>query len=131
MKVTIAICVVVLMIVVASAAPADDKYTSKYDNVNLDEIIKNERLFRGYIDCLLGTKSCTKDGEVLKKLLPDALKTKCERCTEAQKKGAKKMIRYLLQNKRDWWNELEAVYDPEHVYVKEYENELKEEGIVL
>lgn len=44
----------------------DEKYTTKYDNVDLDTIIKNDRLLRSYIECVLGKRGCTKDGEVLK-----------------------------------------------------------------
>ncbi|XP_057656967.1 ejaculatory bulb-specific protein 3-like [Diorhabda carinulata] len=128
MKLAIVVCVA-LVIVAVSAAPSDEKYTSKYDNVNLDDIIKSDRLLRNYIDCLLGTKKCTKDAEELKGVLPDALKTKCAKCTDAQKEGAKKILRHLLKNKREWFNELEAHYDPDHVYIKSYEKELKEEGI--
>lgn len=54
---------------VAYAKPADSHYTTKYDNVDLDAIIKNDRLLRAYVDCLLGTKKCTKDGEELKSKL--------------------------------------------------------------
>lgn len=51
---------------VASAKPGGDHYTTKYDNVDLDAIIKNDRLLKAYVDCLAGTKKCTKDGEELK-----------------------------------------------------------------
>lgn len=37
----------------------------------------------------------------------------------------------MLENKRDWWNEIEAKYDPEGVYRKKYEEEAKKEGIKL
>lgn len=51
---------------VAYARPDDAKYTTKYDNIDLDEILKNDRLLRAYVDCLKGTKKCTNDGEELK-----------------------------------------------------------------
>lgn len=37
----------------------------------------------------------------------------------------------MIKNKREWWNELEAKYDPDGTYKKKYEEELKKEGIVL
>lgn len=46
--------------------PSDDHYTTKYDNIDIDAIIKNDRLLRAYVDCLKGTKKCNKDGEELK-----------------------------------------------------------------
>lgn len=66
MKVTCFILLATVIYAVSYAKPADDEYTTKYDNVDLDAIIKNDRLLRSYIDCLLGTKKCNKDGEELK-----------------------------------------------------------------
>lgn len=42
------------------------KYTTKYDNVDLQEIIHNERLLKNYVDCLLDKGKCTPDGLELK-----------------------------------------------------------------
>nr|AUF73002.1 chemosensory protein [Anoplophora chinensis] len=126
---------VVLLLFVAlcgfAYARPDDKYTTKYDNIDLDEILKNDRLLRAYVDCLLGTKKCTNDGEELKKVLPDAIDNECAKCSEKQKDGARKVIHYVIKNKRDWWTELEAIYDPEGKYRKKYEEQAKKEGIDL
>lgn len=66
MKVVLCLFLVAIC-ALASAKPSDDAhYTTKYDNVDLDAIIKNDRLLRAYVDCLLGIKNCTKDGEELK-----------------------------------------------------------------
>lgn len=64
-------------------------------------------------------------------VLPDALKTDCQKCTEAQKQGTKKIIRHLIKNKRTWWNDLEKKYDPTKIYVTRYSGEFEKEGIVL
>lgn len=45
---------------------ADDKYTTKYDDVDLDEIIGNKRLLNNYVNCLLDKGKCTPDGQELK-----------------------------------------------------------------
>ncbi|CAH1116675.1 unnamed protein product [Phaedon cochleariae] len=128
-------CVILLCVVIACASvnarPENSKYTTKYDNVDLDAIIKNDRLLRNYVDCLLGKKKCTKDGEELKGILPDALKNKCAKCSDFQKEGAKKMVHHLIEDHRAWWDELEAVYDPEGTYRKNYEADAKKEGISL
>ncbi len=52
--------------VVATSEAAAAKFTTKYDNVNLDEILSNERLFKQYTDCILDKGKCTTDGGELK-----------------------------------------------------------------
>lgn len=46
----------------------DTKYTSKYDNVDLDQILKNDRLLNNYVKCLLEKGKCTPDGAELKSM---------------------------------------------------------------
>lgn len=66
MKVLLCLFFVAICAVASEKPTDDDHYTTKYDNVDLDSIIKNDRLLRAYVDCLLGSKNCTKDGEELK-----------------------------------------------------------------
>ncbi|XP_044746306.1 ejaculatory bulb-specific protein 3-like [Coccinella septempunctata] len=120
-----------LCLAFVGSAMAATTYTDKYDKVDLDALMRNERLFKNYVNCLLDKGACRPDGLELKNVLPDALKTDCQKCTDAQKEGTKKIIRHLIKNKRDWWNELEAKYDPKKVYVTKYSSELRSEGIVL
>ncbi|CAH1988482.1 unnamed protein product [Acanthoscelides obtectus] len=127
----LAICLAVLAVCVTVYARPDEKYTTKYDNIDLDSILKNDRLLRNYVDCLLGKRKCTNDGEELKKSLPDAIETDCSKCSAKQKDGAKQVIHYLIDHKRDWWTELEKVYDPEGSYIKKYQAEIKKEGLKL
>lgn len=45
----------------------EPKYTTKYDNIDLDEIIKSDRLLKNYVNCLLEKGKCTPDGAELKR----------------------------------------------------------------
>ncbi|KAJ8928810.1 hypothetical protein NQ314_018576 [Rhamnusium bicolor] len=118
-------CLVFVVVVIALVwARPDEKYTTKYDNVDLDEIIKSDRLLKNYVNCLLEKGNCTPDGTELKKVLPDALHTECSKCSETQKNGSKKIIRFLIDNKAEWYKELEAKYDKEGSYKKKYQEEL-------
>jgi len=55
-------------LLVASANTATT-YTSKYDNIDLDSILKSERLLNNYYKCLMDEGPCTPDGQELKSKL--------------------------------------------------------------
>ena len=59
------ILAVILFVGMASAKPAE-KYTTKYDNIDLDEILNNDRLYQKYFQCLTNKGKCTPDGKLLK-----------------------------------------------------------------
>jgi hypothetical protein len=50
----------------AARVRRDEKYTTKYDNINVDEILESDRLLNNYIRCLLDTGRCSPEGTVLK-----------------------------------------------------------------
>ncbi|XP_068620558.1 ejaculatory bulb-specific protein 3-like [Battus philenor] len=95
-------------------------YTSKYDNVNLDEVVSNERLLSGYINCLLDQGPCTPDGKELKTNLPDAIANNCKSCTERQRDGADKVMHHIIDNRPDDWEKLEQKYQSDGTYKKQY-----------
>lgn len=43
-----------------------DKYTTKYDNIDIDRILQSKRLMQNYVNCLLEKGPCTADGKELK-----------------------------------------------------------------
>lgn len=63
--------------------------------------------------------------------LPDALEHECSKCSDKQKEGSEKVIRFLLNEKPEIFKELEAKYDKEGVYRKRYEEDAKKKGIEL
>ncbi|XP_046750622.1 ejaculatory bulb-specific protein 3-like isoform X2 [Diprion similis] len=101
-------------------AAESDKYTTKYDNVDVDAVIRNERLTKNYVGCLLDLTPCTPDGSELKKNLPDALATDCAGCSVAQKKAADKFSQHLIDEKPEDWKLLETKYDPTGAYRLRY-----------
>lgn len=53
--------------VVLCAEQAQPKtYETKYDNIDLDEIMRNDRLRKNYIRCLVSNGPCTPDAQELK-----------------------------------------------------------------
>lgn len=58
--------------------------------------------------------------------ITDALQTDCTKCSDKQKKGAEKVIKFLYKEKPEEWKLLQQKYDPENKYVQKYESSLKE-----
>nr|WVD93736.1 chemosensory protein 12 [Graphosoma rubrolineatum] len=100
-------------------------YTDKWDKVDIDQILKNDRVLQKYVDCLMDRGKCSPDAQELKKVLPEAIQSECAKCTDAQKRMAGKALSYILQNKRNYWNELLGKYDPKGEIRKKYEYEDK------
>nr|AVI04877.1 putative chemosensory protein 6 [Anthonomus grandis] len=126
-----AILVFVGLCCVCYGGAVPQKYTTKYDNVDIDSIIRNERLLRNYMDCIMDRGRCTKEGAELKKNIPDALQNNCSKCSEFQKNGTRKIITYIAKNKKDWFLEVEAKYDPTHIFRKTYQDEIDRSGIKI
>lgn len=60
--------VVSMLVCLAWVVLAEEtKYTNKFDNVNLDDILNSDRLLTNYVKCLKGTGKCTPDGTELKR----------------------------------------------------------------
>ncbi|VVC38111.1 Insect odorant-binding protein A10/Ejaculatory bulb-specific protein 3 [Cinara cedri] len=114
---------------IAMAKPAT--YTTKFDNINIDEILSNDRLVNNYFKCLMDMGKCTPDGEELKRNLLDAVQNKCANCSEKQKQGSEIIIKFLYEKKPDLWMQLEDKYDPKKIYRQQYVEEAKKLNIKL
>ncbi|XP_055542296.1 ejaculatory bulb-specific protein 3-like [Wyeomyia smithii] len=119
-----------LAIAAAQETPAST-YTSKYDNIDVDEILKSDRLFKNYFQCLTDEGRCTPEGNELKRILPEALETNCAKCSEGQRTGAIKAFSYLNENRPEEWKVLRMKYDPENKYIEQYRDEAEKNGIKL
>lgn len=65
----IVFCLVISIILIGLAAGDEEKkdgYETKYDNIDLDELLKNDRLRKNYVKCLLNQGPCTPDAQELK-----------------------------------------------------------------
>nr|ALV87595.1 chemosensory protein 2 [Drosicha corpulenta] len=114
MKTVIFICLVSMVAIAA----AEDKYTSRFDNFDVDKVLNNERILTNYIKCLMEEGSCTNEGRELKKTLPDALSSECSKCNDKQKQVSQKVIRFLQDKRPHDWERLTKKYDATGVYRK-------------
>ncbi|KAH1014745.1 ejaculatory bulb-specific protein 3-like [Dendroctonus ponderosae] len=121
-----------LSIAIASCEPhAEDRYTTKYDNVDVDEILHSDRLMKFYMNCMLDKGACTPVGQEVKERLPDALASGCEKCSEQQKKIIIKSLKFLIEHRRNDFDQLEARFDPKHIFRTRYQAQLEKNGIKL
>ena len=65
--------VVVVMLIIypktlanALSKRASEKYTTRYDNIDIDHIVQSKRLLTSYVNCLLEKGPCTTEGKELK-----------------------------------------------------------------
>ncbi|XP_030244586.1 ejaculatory bulb-specific protein 3 [Drosophila navojoa] len=122
---------IVVLLLFLLLSYSDEKYTTKYDNIDVDEILQSDRLFNNYYKCLIDTGKCTPEARELKKSLPDALVTECSKCSEKQRQNTDKVIRFVIDKKPEEWKVLQAKYDPEEVYIKRYRAQAQKAGIPL
>ena len=118
--------IVAVALVAAAAAAVYDGYPTKYDDLDIDAILANRRLFDNYLQCLLKKGSCTEEGALLRDIVPDALLTGCKKCNEHQKKSTEKVIRFLIKERKSDWDELLKEYDPRGEFQKQYAHYLEE-----
>lgn len=65
MKLSCAVLLFYFIITLVCAADKN-KYTNKYDNVDIDQILNNRRVLTNYIKCVMEEGPCTPDGRELK-----------------------------------------------------------------
>ncbi|XP_013137575.1 PREDICTED: platelet glycoprotein Ib alpha chain-like [Papilio polytes] len=97
------------------------KYDARYDYLDVDALFNSKRLVRNYVDCLINSQRCTPEGKALKRLLPEALRTKCVRCTERQKRTAVKIIKRLKTEYPEEWAKLATKWDPTGDFTRYFE----------
>ncbi|XP_032519918.1 ejaculatory bulb-specific protein 3-like [Danaus plexippus] len=114
-------CVIIIGLALIGVCTSEDKYTDRYDDINVDEILSNKRLFTSYIKCLMDQGRCTPEGNTLKVHVTDAIQNSCSKCTEIQKTKARKVVNYIRENNKDVWDELIKKYDPKDEYKEKYE----------
>ncbi|XP_014215650.1 ejaculatory bulb-specific protein 3-like [Copidosoma floridanum] len=122
---------VAVILVFGIVAYAVDAYMTKFDNINVDQILRNERLLNPYIDCLLRDVKCTAEGKELKRLLPEVFTTNCLKCNDKQKTDAEKVVSYLAKSKPQVLNEVLKRYDKDNVFRTQYAESAKRLGVAI
>jgi len=90
------------------------------ENLNVDMILKNDRILTNYLKCVLDKGPCTNEGRELKTTLPNALKTGCQKCTDKERRTSRKVILHLIEKKPRDWAQIEKKYDPTGEFTREF-----------
>ncbi|XP_044758895.1 ejaculatory bulb-specific protein 3-like [Coccinella septempunctata] len=123
--------VIFAAVAVACVLGGDVYDTSRFDNVDIDAIIKNERLLQNHFNCFLEGKGCTPEAEEIRKHIPEIMETCCAKCSDKQKENGKKMTEFLIKNKPEMVKQMLDKYDPDRKYLEKCADHLKSQGIDL
>lgn len=66
MKVSVICLLLVVAVAYVAARPEEEKYTDKFDNIDIDQILNSDRLLNNYFKCLMEEGRCTAEGTELK-----------------------------------------------------------------
>ncbi|XP_049830900.1 ejaculatory bulb-specific protein 3-like [Schistocerca gregaria] len=121
-------CLVAAVAISAKAAPQD-----KLDNLNVDDILNNDRLLKSYIQCMLDADDgrCTTEGKEIKSRLPKLLATGCGNCSPSQLERAVKSLKHITEKHPVEWTKLKAKFDPTGEYTKKNADTWKQYGVTL
>jgi Insect pheromone-binding family, A10/OS-D len=67
MKTFLLICAALLALTPSLSAQGEEKYSRRYDNIDVNTIFRSSRLLHHYVDCLLDKKPCPPEGKDLKR----------------------------------------------------------------
>ncbi|XP_045466463.1 ejaculatory bulb-specific protein 3-like [Harmonia axyridis] len=109
----------------------EDGYSSKLEKIDIDAIIKNDRLLQNHFGCILQGRGCTPEADELKRHIPEIMETCCEKCSDKHKEDAKKMSLFLIDNKPEYVKSMLDKYDPIREYTQKCAEQLKNEGVDL
>ncbi|KAG7199913.1 hypothetical protein KM043_014356 [Ampulex compressa] len=89
------------------AEASEDLYSDKYDYIDVIAILENDRLRNQYYQCFMDTGPCvTPDAVFFKGNFPEAVVTKCKKCTEIQKINFEKLATWYTEHLPDEWKAL-------------------------
>nr|UTN00842.1 chemosensory protein [Semanotus bifasciatus] len=107
-------------------ASLGQRYSSRFDNIDVDSILASKRILANYIKCILDAGPCTAEGREIREHIPEAITTNCEKCTEPQKKIVRKASTFIMKNRPQEWEKIRRKYDPEDKYKESFMNFINE-----
>ncbi|XP_011701602.1 PREDICTED: ejaculatory bulb-specific protein 3-like [Wasmannia auropunctata] len=110
----------IVVVTLACVLGAEETYSDRYDDVDIEGILANQKLREQYYNCFIGNAPCrTADAKFFSGVLGEAMQTQCKKCTEKQKALLDRMADWYTTNKPDAW---------EALIKKQVEDALKKSG---
>ncbi|XP_012217907.1 ejaculatory bulb-specific protein 3 [Linepithema humile] len=96
--------VILISIALVYVLAEEELYSDKYDDVNIANILQNNKLREQYYKCFMDTGPCiTGDAKFFKQFFSEAFQTKCKRCTEKQKHHLDTLVDWYTTNNPVQW----------------------------
>ncbi|KAL6261464.1 hypothetical protein P5V15_006554 [Pogonomyrmex californicus] len=96
--------IVTIIAITLTCVFAKELYSSQYDDIDIGEILNNEKLRLQYYNCFLDIAPCrTADAKFFKGIIGEAIQTQCRKCTEKQKENLDYMVDWYTKNQPEQW----------------------------
>ncbi|XP_018301390.1 ejaculatory bulb-specific protein 3-like [Mycetomoellerius zeteki] len=103
--------IVTIIVITLICVLAQELYSDRYDKVNAEDILQNNRLRDQYYNCFMEKASCvTADAKFFKEIVMEAFRSKCNRCTERQKEIMNLIKDWYTKNRPEQWEAFVAKY---------------------
>ncbi|XP_026670030.1 ejaculatory bulb-specific protein 3-like [Ceratina calcarata] len=100
-------CIALITLSLLAWVYGEELYSDKYDYIDADDILSNDRLREQYYKCFMDTGPCvTPDSKFMREHILEAIATKCKKCTEKQKTSLNKVADYYAANDPEKWEAL-------------------------
>jgi len=75
----------------------------EFQNINIENYLKNERAVRFQLKCIVDDGPCDRIGKYLKVTIPELLVNQCANCDTAQRERAGKLVSHIQQHFPEEW----------------------------
>ncbi|KYQ48779.1 Putative odorant-binding protein A10 [Trachymyrmex zeteki] len=100
----LSLIVTIIAVALACVFAEKELYSDRYDDINIQEILANEKLRMQYYNCFLGIAPCrTADAKFFAGVIGEAIRTQCSKCTEKQKNLFDILVDWYTKNKPEEW----------------------------
>ncbi|XP_054003637.1 ejaculatory bulb-specific protein 3-like [Hylaeus anthracinus] len=99
--------IVLLTLSLLACTYAQDRYSDRYDNIDILSILGNEQQRNEYYNCLMGMGPCVTEAQnYFKGIFPEMITTNCRKCTPRQNVYLFMVQNWYQRNQPERWTAL-------------------------